>query len=212
MLYSTYDNFGSGVYTLHDEDISPNKKWKCLWNGYGLSGVKKDVGNRNIFFMYPSISQSPDQTSSNLVKSTKIFSDFEFSIDTKTIQQLRKNGSPNPWEVAWIMFRFTDITYYCYYYFTVKTNGIELGKYDGGEPIKGQQFLYTAEIPKVTINKWSTWRINVVGNHILIYVDNIKVVDYIDNTISERLKSGSIGLYNEDASVEFDNVKFKIFK
>ncbi len=201
--YITYDNFESRTYTLHDGDMSPNRKWNSLWNGYGSSGVKKDSTGNNIFFMYPSTSQAPDETSSSLVISTGKFSDFEFTINTKTVQQLRQNSPPNLWETAWVMFRFTDMTHY--FYFTVKTNGIELGKYDGGS----QTFLYTANSPKLTIGQWSTWRINVVGNHIIIYVDGVKAVDYIDSTMSNQLKSGSIGMYNEDSNVNFDNIKFK---
>ncbi|VVB55732.1 Uncharacterised protein [uncultured archaeon] len=208
--YITYDNFESGTYNLHDGDTSLNRKWKCLWNGYGSSGVKKDSTGNNIFFMYSSTSQAPDETNSSLAISTQTFSNFEFVTDVKTVRQLRQNTSPNPWEVSWIMFRFTDLTHY--YYFTVKTNGIELGKYDGGQEVVDQKILYTTETPTVTIGTWSTWKINVVGNHIIVYVDGVKVVDYIDKTMSNQLKSGSIGMYNEDALVNFDNVKFRLLK
>ncbi len=199
-----YDDFQSVLYTLNEGNISPNKKWKNLWNGYGSSGV-----NNSVFFMYPSISTNINDTSSNLVISTQSFANFELNIDVKTINQLRQNNQPNPWEVAWIIFRFTDLTHY--YYFTVKINGIELGKYDGGQEIIDQKILYTAETPTLTIGTWSTWKINIINNHIIIYVDNIKVIDYVDNTMSNQLKSGSIGMYNEDALTNFSNVQYILF-
>jgi hypothetical protein len=44
-----------------------------------------------------------------------------------------------------------------------------------------------------------------IGNHFTIVVDGIKVIDYFDNTMSSKLSSGSIVMYNEDANAHFDN-------
>jgi hypothetical protein len=205
-----YDNFDSGgIYTLADGQTSPNGKWQNIFNGGGLSGVQNDgtgTGN-NVFFMYPSISRSSSDTNANLVISTQKFSNFEESIDINTVKQLRQNSPPNTWEVGWIFFRYVDAFHY--YWFTVKPNGIELGKKDCDtctDPVQGQQCLASDTNPTLNIGSWSNWKVNIVGNHIIITVNGNKVVDFVDQTMSPKLSSGSIGMYNEDASVRFDNV------
>jgi hypothetical protein len=52
----------------------------------------------------------------------------------------------------------------------------------------------------------SHWKITAIGNYIKITVDSNKVIDYIDQTMSQQLSSSSEVMYNEDASAQFDNV------
>jgi hypothetical protein len=64
-----------------------------------------------------------------------------------------------------------------------------------------------ANSPKLQLDKWSNWTIKMQGNHVQVYVNNIKVVDYTDNVISNTLsKPGAVGLYKEDVHVQFDDV------
>jgi hypothetical protein len=205
-----YDNFEEdGKYTLLDGQTSPNGKWINNFNGFGSAGVQDDgtgTGN-HVFFMYPATSTSPSETHANSVSSTKKFSDFELDIDVKTLQQLRQNSPPNPWEAATVFFRQTDTFHY--YAFVLKTNGIEFDKKDCNtctDPVQGQQFLVTASSPTLQIDAWSHWKITATGNHITITVDGNKVVDYIDQIMSPQLSSGAVVMYDEDAYVNFDNV------
>jgi hypothetical protein len=47
----------------------------------------------------------------------------------------------------------------------------------------------------------------VGGNHIEVWVDGIKAIDFVDTTSSSsQILSGAMGLYDEDALVHFDNV------
>jgi F5/8 type C domain/3-keto-disaccharide hydrolase len=206
-----YDDFeGSGTYTLEDGQTSPNGKWLDIYNGYGSSGVKDDgTGSGNkVFFMYPKTSTSLSQTQASLTISKQTWSDFDSSIDVKTVKQLRQNNPPNEWETAWIFFRYTDTFHY--YAFLIKPNeGIEFDKKDCNtctDPIQGQQFLVTTASPTLKIGAWSNWKVSAIGNHFIITVDGNKVVDYIDQNMSPKLASGSIAMYNEDASAQFDNV------
>lgn len=203
-----YDDFEGGKYTLSDGQTSPNGKWQDNYNGFGSAGVKDDgTGTNNIFFETPAISTSPSTTHSTLVTSTQKWGNFELDIDVKTVQQLRQYSSPNPWEVAWVFFRQVDTFHY--YAFLVKPNGIEFDKKDCNtctNPVQGQQFLVTASSPTLKLGGWSHWNITAVGNHITISVDGNKIVDYIDQTMSQQLSSGAIAMYTEDANVNFDNV------
>ena len=100
-----YDNFEGGTYTLSDGQTSPNGKWYDNFNGYGSAGVQDDgTGNNNVFFEIPATSTSPSETHASSVDSTQKFSNFELDIDAKTIQQLRQNSPPNPWEACHCLF------------------------------------------------------------------------------------------------------------
>jgi Domain of Unknown Function (DUF1080)/F5/8 type C domain/Bacterial Ig domain len=205
---SLYDNFEGGKYTLSDGKTSPNAKWLDNFNGFGSAGVQDDVtGTNNVFFETPAVSTSTSQTHSTLVTSTQKWGNLELDIDVKTVQQQRQNSSPNPWEVAWIFFRQTDTFHY--YAFLVKPTGIEFDKKDCNtctNSVQGQQFLVTASSPTLKIGGWSHWKITAIGNHITISVDGNKVIDYVDQTMSQQLSSGAIGMYTEDANVNFDNI------
>ena len=209
-LTNLYDGFdGTATYTLADGQTSPNGKWHDIYNGHGVAGTRYDgTGSGNkVFFMYPLRSTSPSQTSASLVVSTQSWSNFDMNINTKTVKQLRLNSPPNPWETAWVFFRYTDTFHY--YAFLVKPNGIEFDKKDCNtctDPVQGQRFLVTASSPTLNIGTWSNWKISAIGNHIIITIDGNKVIDYIDQTMSPQLARGSIGMYNEDAYAQFDNV------
>jgi hypothetical protein len=207
-----YDDFKNGVYTLSNGQISPNGKWQSVYNGNGSSGVKTENGG-NVFFLYPKASESQGDTHANLVKTTQQFSNFKMDVDVKTVEQLRRNFAPNTWEAAWILFRYTD--YFHYYWFVLKPNGVELGKKDCStciDPFQGQIFLSTKDTPKLKIGDWSRWKITAVGNHISVAINGTRVVDFVDNNMSEKLASGSIGLYTEDANVEFGNTNITSLK
>jgi hypothetical protein len=201
-----YDDFQGPRYSLKDGQISPNGKWHNFYNGGGASGTALVNSFNKIFYMYPKTSTSPSETHASAVETTQKFSNFELSFIVKTVKQLRLNSPPNPWEAATIFFRHTDTWHY--YAFVVKTNGIEFDKKDCNtctDPVQGQRFLVTLSNPKLKIGVYSNWKITAIGNHITIAVNGIKVIDYIDYTMSSKLGSGSIVMYNEDARAHFDN-------
>ena len=205
---SLNDNFEGVKYTLSDGKTSPNGKWLDNFNGFGSAGVQDvGTGTNNVFFEAPAVSTSTSQTHSTLVTSTQKWGNLELDIDVKTVQQQRQNSSPNAWEVAWIFFRQTDTFHY--YAFLVKPTGIEFDKKDCNtctNSVQGQQFLVTTHSPTLKIGGWSHWKITAIGNHITISVDGNKVIDYVDQAMSQQLSSGAIAMYTEDAKVNFDNV------
>jgi hypothetical protein len=202
------DNFVS-QYNLGEEQISPDGKWQNVYTGSGSTGV--EVGNGSqVFFLKPGISTATSRTSAALVKSTETFCNSILNVDINTVKQLRQNSPPNPWEAGWIVFRYTDTFHY--YWFLVRSDGIELGKKDCdtcSNPADGQQFLVTKDTPTLQLNKWSHWTINIVGNHIKISVNGKLVIDFKDKKMSDKLSSGAIAMYSEDAYVRYDNVQLK---
>jgi hypothetical protein len=209
-----YDNFEGPPYTIRDNQTSPNGKWFNKYNGFGASGTvivapltTTATNNHTVFFEEPKSSANPNETHAALTLTTQTYEDVEMQLRVKTNEQLRQNSTPNPWEVAWIMWRFQDDWHH--YYFIFKPNGVELGKKQNENQAEEQIFLYTANEPQLKINEWNTWHIKMSGSHIEIWLKMAdgswqKVVDYHDN--APILGPGNIGLYTEDAHVQFDDV------
>jgi hypothetical protein len=200
-----YDDFEGGTYSISDGQKSPNGKWLNRYTSYGGMGVKTENGN-NIFYEYPKSSTQSGETHSSLALSTQKFSDAVIELDMRTDKQLRQNSPPNTWESAWVMWRFVDDFHH--YYFVLKTNGIEFGKKDTACHCEEQVFLKTGSSPKLQIGSWAHVKISSVGKHTSIWVNGVQVVDMDDPSYSSTgdMSSGSVGLYNEDASVAFDKV------
>lgn len=204
---SLYDDFSGGAYTLKDGQRSPNGLWVNAYNGWGTSGVRVDGSNGDsAMYMYPTTATQPSSTHANLVLTTKSYKNFNLSLDMKTERQLRQNSSPNSWETAWIIFRYTDYSHH--YYMLLRTNGIELGKKDGNSEV--QTILYQAYQPRVAMGYYQHIDLQVSGNHITVYVDGAKAIDFYDSGVSAQLGgAGAIGLYDEDSIVYFDNIRIE---
>ena len=217
-----YDNYEAGTYSFVQGNNSPNNKW----NNHYLGGIGASSGvrfsssvNSNVMWEIPQASITSSETHATLNMTTSSWSEFDVTVRQRTIQQLRTGSAPNAWETAWILFRFTDDTHH--YYFTFKTSGIELGRKDYTAGSTDQTFLATNTTPTLTIGTWNTVRIKAVKNHFTVWIDGTQVIDMTDDgTVgfdsatsglppppSAAMYSGSIGLYNEDAEVEFDDFK-----
>jgi len=193
-----YDNF--------ENESKTNDKWQVVYTGHGFAGTKIEKGNDSVYQIYPKTSKLKKDTHASLVVSTQNFSNFKLVADVRTDGQLRKNTPPNSWEVGWIFFRYTDTFHY--YWFTLKPNGIELGKKDCNncvDPVDGQIILFTGPGPRLKIGEWSKWTVEAVNNHIMISVDGHRVIDFTDDNMSKDLSKGQVAMYSEDAKVSFDN-------
>ena len=178
--------------------------WYDNFNGYGTVGIFVDsvraIESRKVLFQKPKASSSIGETHSCLVTSIMEVNNFDMSILIKTVRQLR-TPSPNAWETAWVLWHYTDNTHF--YYFTLKTNGWELGKEDPAYP-GAQRFLLTGSNPKVTLGQYQLVEIKQKDSTITISVDGQQVAVFMDEE-TPYLK-GKLGLYNEDAFVTFDDI------
>ena len=202
-----YDNFDR-TYYLGEGQTSSNGEWENVYSGYGSTGVE-EVDGKTVFYLKPNASSTPTETHTHaaLVKSTDKFCNFKMDVDINTVKQLRKNSPPNVWEVGWIDFRYVDRFHH--YSLLLKPNGIELGKKDCDtctNPVDGQQFLKTKSTPKMTLNTWNHVTVDMVGNHIKVYINGNLEIDYIDTRMSPKLASGSVVMYTEDAYVLYNNM------
>jgi hypothetical protein len=179
-------------------DGSRHGRWLDRFGGYGKVGISVD-GSR-VLSEFPKASRHPSETHAGLVTSLRTFGDMDLTLRMKTIRQLR-TPSPNPWEMAWILWHYTDYTHF--YYLILKTNGWELGKEDPAYP-GNQRFLITQSSPSFRPGPWYSVHIRQVGNRITIWVGRKRLRSFTDH--QRPYRRGSLGLYCEDSQVEFGNV------
>src|ERR1043166_91503 len=152
----------------------------------------------------PQIATSPGETHAGLVLSTASQSGtFSFAGQAETLKQLRTGSAPNPWEVAWFFWAYTDDTHF--YAFTLQTNGWVLSKEDPLYP-GNQRFLDSGTYPFVSLGVPYTFRVDVNGpaHTMNVYIKGALVSSFTD--AETPYESGKIGLYCEDSTVRFDNI------
>jgi Domain of Unknown Function (DUF1080) len=175
--------------------------WREVFDGYGVGFSTFDTAAGQMHELVPRVANSGDRTHSALAIDLHPSADFDLRVEMRTLEQLRVGTEPNPWEVAWLVWRFDDSEHF--YYLALKPNGWELGKRDPGYP-GGQRFLATANSPSFRVGEsWNDVRVHAVGSRFTVWVDGEKLSDFEDH--ERPYKSGHIGMYTEDALVQFRN-------
>lgn len=193
---SFQEDFSNTTTALCQADGSKFGSWEVRYASFGCVKVENGA-----MVIQPMAATSAGATHAPLVLGPNNSGDLDFSVRMKTDAQIRKNGTPNAWEVAWVLWDYTDDTHF--YYVTLKPNGWELGKEDPAYP-GAQRFLTTGSEQKFPIGQWYTVRITREANHIKAYVNGSLLTEFTDN---ERPYSGGrIALYNEDAITRFDDI------
>jgi len=180
-------------------DGSTHGGWMSTYNGYGLNGTALD--GTSVLTESPKVSTSAGVTHASLVNTTASFGDMDTTVRLRTVQQLR-TPTPNAWEVAWVLWHYTDDTHF--YYLALKPNGWELGKEDPAYP-GAQRYLVTSGSPTYAVGTWHTVRVRQVGNLMTVWADGTQLASFTDN--ERPYANGTLGLYNEDSLVHFDDVK-----
>lgn len=199
---------GQAPFTLATTLASPLKLlptpqyWKTLYNGYG----KVSYSIINGINIAPTASQSLDETHAGLVLSkTPLPTYFRLNVEITNRQPLRQNDPSNHWEVFWLMFNYKGgVNQKTTNYLAFKPNGIELGA--AYESI-GQDYIYTADNPKMTWGK--RYNITIIRDRINLNIAiNKKVVAKVPLSVSSWLQeeNGFIGLYTEDAAIQVHNI------
>ena len=201
---TTKDYFSGLLYNLSNSQTSPDGLWYAVSNGGGTMGVTsyKEVSDKetNVFYEMPTPPTIPKDSHSALALTVESFHDFHLSADVRTQSQIRENSQPKSWEVAWIIWHWKDNTHFNY--FLVKTNGAEIGKYDGGSNPNDQIILQSVSHPKAEIGKWMHWEIITQGDRMSVRVNGDQVFDLNDTS---SFQDGKIGLYCEDSISNFAN-------
>ncbi len=167
-------------------------RWQVEFTGFGaVTGSDDDVT------LAPDVAVDPDKTHGALVVDYSAPTDLALTITVRTVAQLRV-GRPNPWEVGWVLWRFTDPDHF--YAVVLKPNGWELSKQDPAYPGK-QRFLASGESPAFPVGTEHTLDIVQVGDATAIRANNTSLITFRD--AENPYPEGGVGLYTEDAKVRF---------
>jgi hypothetical protein len=176
----------------------PYAGWGVPWTGFGTVAISPAWSTR-VLTMTPAKATMPSVTHSALVTSQASFDNVAFKVVEQTTAQLRTGSTPNPWEVAWVLWDYTNSDNF--YALVLKPNGWELDKVTGGV----QHFLATGSGRKFPIGSKYSVVINQAGGRLSVSVNSRALVTYTD-TSPTALDGGSIGLYCEDSAVRFGDV------
>ncbi|HUQ38588.1 MAG TPA: family 16 glycoside hydrolase [Acidimicrobiales bacterium] len=177
-------------------------QWRSVYNGYGRNAIEQDGPRGRVLTLSPLASSQPAETHGALaVSTTRISGDIDLTATMQTVQQLR-TPAPNAWEVPWLLWNHSDDTHF--YYVVLKPNGVELGKEDPAYP-GAQRFLATSATPGFAVGAWHTVRVVQRGTTITVWGNGQQLLQFTD---TERpYTAGSVGLYSEDATVRFGDVR-----
>jgi hypothetical protein len=197
------DNFSGYTNGCWNESTT-NGSWQDVFNGYGTQCVVASGAYKHLR-QVPKTSTVASETHAALNTSVASFGNGTLVAEFGTNQQLRKN--PNAWERPWLLWHYTDNLHF--YYLVLKSNGWEIGKEDPAYP-GAQQFLgsgsnYTWPVA----GSWTHVEVSSVGTTFTVKAtDKTGVLrtlfTYTDQAANaSQYVSGKVGLYSEDASVDW---------
>lgn len=186
----------TGCATTHWSDGSRHGRWQVVFTGFGQVG-----GDDETVTLAPKAAADHDITHGALVVDHQVPIDLRLSATVTTTEQLRVGGTPNAWEVGWVLWRYTDPDHF--YAIALKPNGWELSKQDPAYPGK-QRFLASGTSPTFAVGRPHTLEVTHVGPTVTVAADGRHLTTFTD---TERpYRSGGLALYTEDARVTFSDI------
>ena len=194
---------GVTVYChARETDAQACSQWEIIFDGYGEASCTD-----GLLRLKPTSANSQDKTHAGLAKSTTVEVEAggvqTIHTTMTTVRQLREDGSPNAWEVAWLLWNYSDNNHF--YALALKPNGWEVSKqdtnYDGA-----QRFLASGNTPvyppgtshNVTVTIDTT---NPAAATFVVTVDGQELGKVTDSESPYR--SGAVAAYCEDSDVTF---------
>lgn len=185
----TYTNWGASYF---------NEKW----NGGGFTSWANSTLTEE-----PKTASSTTETYSAFQVSTKALRmPYRVRFTMTTNKQLRQNSTPNPWEVAWFAFAYKPDGRFKYLILKPDGYGIELGE----SLLNDQQnFLWTSPFGQDQFPVATTYNVEVraENNMITMLVNGQTYLIYTLSSKDILDLNGALGLYTEDARVQFSNVQ-----
>lgn len=197
LLSDDFSAYGTSGCLADGASFGP---WLLQFNGYGCTSTTSG-GTGGWMTLSPAAPTTASETHAALVVGPSYGGAYTYSVDVITDRQLRVNGAPNPWEVAWVVWNYTDNDHF--YYLALKPNGWELGKRDPAYP-GGQRFLATGA-GSYGVGAWRNVVITTgAKDEVTVSVNGAQLVRFTDR--ERPYSSGRIGVYTEDAAVRATNV------
>lgn len=175
--------------------------WTIRFDGYGCVRVDGN-GGKAVLQMGPREAAREFHTHAPLVLGPEYGDRLVFHARIETVAQVRRAGTPNPWEVAWVLWQYQSDDRF--YYFIPKPNGWELGKRDPAYP-GGQRFLASGTDARFPVGRVYDVTVVQLRDEVAVFVGGREIVRVRD---PERpYYSGRIGIYSEDAEVRVHSIR-----
>ena len=169
--------------------------WTTVFTGYGTVG-----GDQSHITLDPRAADAAGATHGALVVSREQFGDLRTQATITTLAQHRTDR-PNPWEVGWFLWHYTDRS--AFYAVVVKPTGWEISKQDPAYP-GAQRFLASGTTPTFPVGVAHTVVVTQRGATFTVTADGRQLATVTD---TERpYRRGAVGLYSEDAKAVFTNL------
>lgn len=165
--------------------------WRLLFTGYGVVS-----GSPSGIVLEPRAAARLDRTHGALVTTEQEYDAFTLRTRLTTTAQLRTTHRPNPWEVGWLLWAFTDTDHF--YALALKPNGWELSKQDPAYPGK-QRFLASGTSPATAVGTSREVVVRYRSGTSTVWVGGRPLVHVTDH--ERPYGRGAAGLYTEDARV-----------
>ncbi|HRC08118.1 MAG TPA: hypothetical protein PLV41_07875 [Miltoncostaeales bacterium] len=169
--------------------------WTTVFDGYGT--VSAEHGR---ITLDPRATSGPTATHGALVVSTDRFGDLRTQATITTLAQHRA-GAPNPWEVGWFVWHYTNRS--AFYAVVLKPTGWEISKQDPAYP-GAQRFLASGTSPTFAVGGAHSVVVTQRGATFTVSAGG-RTLATVTDTERPYLR-GAVGLYTEDAKVMFTNL------
>ena len=173
--------------------------WTTVHHGYG-----RVTCSRETIRLSPKAATRSDETHAALATvdgmAVEAGATQTITATVRTVAQLRTGSDPNPWEVAWFLWNYTDDQHF--YAVVLKPNGWEISKEDPAYP-GAQRFLASGDSPTFPVG--SAFDITVT---ITTAEDAVTMTVSVGGaelaTVTDRespYPSGAVAAYTEDATI-----------
>ena len=174
-------------------------QWRTVHHGYGEVSCSEDAVR-----LSPQASTRSDETHAALATARGIAVEKgttqTITAAVRTDAQLRTGGDPNPWEVAWLLWSYTDDQHFSAV--VLKPNGWEISKEDPDYP-GAQRFLASGDAPAYPIGTALEVVVTVTTADdavtMTVSVDGAELATVTDE--ESPYPSGAVAAYTEDAAV-----------
>lgn len=177
------------------QDGEERGRFRSVYHGFGTV-----TGDDDEIVLAPRSAEDLSITHGGLVVTRQEFHQVDFSVIMTTEQQLRRDP-PNPWEVGWVLWNYTDDDHF--YAVALKPNGWEISKQDPAYPGK-QRFLASGHEPTFPIGGTNHVSVQQSGDEMAVSVNDRLLATVVDD--EAPYSSGAIGFYTEDARVRFQDL------
>ena len=194
-VFSLLVTQGCAAEDDHWRDGEERGQFRAVYDGYGTV-----TGDDEWIELHPKSATNLDVTHGGLVVTRETFDDVDFDVVMTTEEQVRLD-EPNPWEVAWTLWNYTDDDHF--YAVALKPNGWEISKQDPAYP-GSQRYLATGKTPVFPIGESHTVAVTQTDGEMVVSVGDQVLASVVDE--ERPYRSGSIGFYTEDARVRFESL------